>query len=89
MAAPQITMYASGWCPYCTRARSLLKRKGLRWTEFDVEAETGRRAEMIARSGQRTVPQIFIGDQHVGGSDELSELDERGALDSLLDGAST
>ncbi len=80
-------MYATGWCPYCSRARALLERKGASWTEIDVEAEPERRAEMIARSGRRTVPQIFIGDRPVGGSDELHELDEKGELDALLHGS--
>ncbi len=82
--APEITMYATGWCPYCARARALLERKGLAWTEIDVEAEPARRAEMIARSGRRTVPQIFIDDRPVGGSDDLHELDRTGELDALL-----
>ncbi len=82
--APEITMYATGWCPYCARARALLERKGLAWTEIDVEAEPARRAEMIARSGRRTVPKIFIDDRPVGGSDDLHELDRTGELDALL-----
>lgn len=86
MANPPITMYTSGWCPYCARARALLERKGLRWTEIDIEAEPGRRAEMVARSGRRTVPQIFLGELHVGGSDELREFDDNGAFDALLTG---
>jgi glutaredoxin 3 len=77
-------MYATGWCPYCARARSLLERKGVAWTEFDVEAEPARRAEMIERSGRRTVPQIFIGGRPVGGCDDLYELDGSGELDALL-----
>jgi len=81
---PAVTMYATGWCPYCARARALLERKGIRWTEIDLEAEPERRAEMIERSGGRTVPQIFIGDRHVGGSDELYALDRAGELDVLL-----
>jgi glutaredoxin 3 len=81
---PAVTMYATGWCPYCARARALLERKGVEWTEIDVEAEPARRAEMIARSGQRTVPQVFIGNHHVGGSDELYALDRAGELDTLL-----
>ncbi len=84
MAGPTVTMYATGWCPYCARARALLERKGATWTEIDVEAEPGRRAEMQARSGRRTVPQIWIGDTHVGGCDDLHELEARGALDALL-----
>ncbi len=84
MTIPPITMYATGWCPYCARARALLERKGVAWTEVDVEAEPERRAEMITRSGRRTVPQIFIGDRPVGGSDDLYELDRKGELDPLL-----
>ena len=84
MATPPVTMYATGWCPYCSRARSLLERKGVTWTEVDVEAEPARRAEMISRSGRRTVPQIWIGETHVGGSDDLHELERRGELDRLL-----
>jgi glutaredoxin 3 len=86
LSTPPITMYATGWCPYCSRARALLERKGVSWTEIDVEAEPERRAEMIRRSGRRTVPQIFIGDRPVGGSDELHELDAKGELETLLRG---
>jgi glutaredoxin 3 len=84
VVSPAITMYTTGWCPYCARARALLERKGVRWAEIDVESEPERRAEMIARSGRRTVPQIFIDDRPIGGSDELHELDHRGELDALL-----
>ncbi|MCZ8130964.1 MAG: glutaredoxin 3 [Steroidobacteraceae bacterium] len=77
-------MYATGWCPYCARARALLDRRGIAWTEIDVESEPAKRAEMIARSGRRTVPQIWIGETHVGGSDDLHELERRGELDRLL-----
>ncbi len=86
MAAPTIEMYATSWCGYCERARQLLQRKGAGYTEISVEGDSARRAEMIERSGRRTVPQIFIGTQHIGGSDELAELDQRGALDALLAG---
>ena len=84
MTPPPITMYTTGWCPYCARARALLERKGATWTEIDLEAEPARRAEMIARSGRRTVPQIFIGERPIGGSDEMYELDRSGGLDALL-----
>ena len=84
MNVASITLYSTGWCPYCDRVRSLLKAKGASWTEFDVEAEPARRNEMIERSGRRTVPQIFIGARHIGGSDELHELEQRGDLDALL-----
>lgn len=75
-------MYATAWCPYCARARNLLTRKGVEFQEIDVDS-TGRE-EMIRRSGRRTVPQIFIGATHVGGSDDLAELEAAGKLDSLL-----
>ena len=84
MAAPTVTMYTGGYCGYCERARSLLKAKGVEWQEFDIEADADRRAEMMARSGRRSVPQIFIGDTHVGGSEELKALDRAGRLDALL-----
>ncbi len=82
MTAPKVVMYATGWCPYCARARQLLAGKGVAFEEIDVEA-TGRE-EMIRRSGRRTVPQVFIGDTHVGGSDDLHALDAAGKLDTLL-----
>jgi glutaredoxin 3 len=77
-------MYTTGWCPFCDHARSLLERRGVAWTEIDIEAEPARRAEMIERSGRRSVPQIFIGTRHVGGSDELRALERAGELDALL-----
>ena len=85
MAVPQVTMYTTGWCPYCFRARALLERKGITWSEIDLDAEPGRRDEMEARSGRRSVPQIFIGERHVGGADELAELERRGELEQLLE----
>ncbi len=84
MAAPTVTMYTGSFCPYCDRARALLDKKGIAFTEIDVEADAAHRTEMMTRSGRRTIPQIFIGDRHVGGSDELRELDRSGALDALL-----
>jgi len=77
-------MYATSWCPYCSRARALLSRKQVPFEEIDIESAPGRREEMMTRSGRRTVPQIFIGDAHVGGSDDLHELEARGGLDPLL-----
>ena len=78
-----ITMYATGWCPYCARARALLEHKGATWTELDTD-DAKTRTEMIARTGRRTVPQIYIGDRHVGGCDDLYALDAAGELDPLL-----
>lgn len=80
-------MYCTGWCPYCQRARALFAKKGLEFTEIDVEEDGKLREEMIARSGRRTVPQIFIGDEHVGGCDDLFALDGSGGLDRLIQGA--
>jgi glutaredoxin 3 len=87
MAAPTIEMYTTNWCGYCERARQLLRSKGAGFREISVEGQPELRAEMIERSGRRTVPQIFIGTRHVGGSDELAELDQAGALDALLAGS--
>ena len=80
----QIVMYVKSYCPFCTAADKLLRSKGVEWTQIDIGAEPARRDEMIERSGQRTVPQIFIGDQHVGGFDDLDALDQEGALDRML-----
>ena len=79
-------MYTTNWCPYCERARKLLNAKQVPFEEIDVEGAPERRAEMIERSGRRTVPQIFIGAMHVGGSDELIALEAAGKLDALLAG---
>jgi len=82
----KIVMYATAVCPYCIRAEQLLKRKGVTAIEkIRVDLDPARRDEMLAKSnGQRTVPQIFIDDLHVGGCDDLHELDRQGKLDPLL-----
>jgi len=77
-------MYVTDWCPYCMRARSLLAAKGVVAEEIDVDAVPGAREEMRARSGRDTVPQIFIGERPVGGSDDLQALDAAGSLDAML-----
>jgi glutaredoxin 3 len=77
-------MYVADWCPYCERARSLLAEKGVAVEEIDVEWVPGAREEMRTRSGRDTVPQIFIGQSHLGGSDDLQALDADGRLDILL-----
>jgi len=79
-----VVMYATGWCPYCERARQLLQRKRVEFTEIDIDKDPALREEMMQRSGRRTVPQIFVGDVHVGGCDDLHELEARGGLDPLL-----
>lgn len=87
MSRPAVTIYLSDWCPYCGRAKDLLGRKNVVFNEINVEDDAKLREEMIARSNRRTVPQIFIGDTHVGGCDDLFELDRSGKLDQLLQGA--
>ncbi|HEY6483794.1 MAG TPA: glutaredoxin 3 [Steroidobacteraceae bacterium] len=84
MTSPKITVYATSWCSYCTRACALLEHKGVTYELIDVEERPQARAEMLARSGRYTVPQIFIGETHVGGSDDLYALDAAGGLDPLL-----
>jgi glutaredoxin 3 len=84
---PAVTVYVSDWCPYCQRAKGLLAQKNVVFSEINVEDEPKLREEMIARSNRRTVPQIFIGDKHVGGCDDLFELDRSGELDRLIQGA--
>jgi glutaredoxin 3 len=86
MTLPDITVYVSNWCPYCQRAKQLLTRKGLAFSEINVEDEAKFREEMIARSGRRTVPQIFFGERHIGGCDDLFALDRSGELDRLSQG---
>jgi glutaredoxin 3 len=79
-----VTLYTTGWCPFCMRAKALLQRKGIAYTEIDIESRRELRQEMIERSGRRSVPQVFIGDHHVGGADDLAALDASGELDRLL-----
>lgn len=77
-------MYSADWCGYCARARRLLDAKGVAYEEIDVDVTEGATAEMRAKSGRTTIPQIFINDQHIGGSDELAALEADGRLDALL-----
>ena len=84
MADERVIVYSQPFCGYCSAAKRLLNEKGAAFTEIDVMAEPGRRDEMIARSGRRTVPQIFIDGRHIGGYDDLSALDRAGELDGLL-----
>lgn len=86
MSRPQILIYVTGWCPHCQRARGLLSKKGVAFDEIDVEDDAKLREEMMARSGRRTVPQVFIGERHVGGCDDLLALDASGELDRLIQG---
>jgi glutaredoxin 3 len=87
MTAP-VTMYATAVCPYCVAAERLLRSKGVAAIDkIRVDADPARRAEMMERTGRRTVPQIFVGGHHVGGFDDLAALDHAGKLDALLQGA--
>jgi len=80
-----VLMYCTGSCPYCHSAERLLEKKGVRDIErIRVDLEPGRRAEMMQRSGRRTVPQIWIGERHIGGCDDLYDLERQGGLDPLL-----
>jgi glutaredoxin 3 len=82
-----VKMYSTGMCPYCTMAERLLTAKGVTAIEkVRVDLEPEKRAEMMERTGRRTVPQIYIGDTHVGGFDDLAALDHAGKLDALLRG---
>ena len=84
----KVTIYTRAFCPYCSRAVSLLEKKGAEFTEIDAGMDPDKRAEMIQRSnGGRTYPQIFIGEQHIGGCDEMMAMDRAGKLDPLLAGA--
>jgi glutaredoxin 3 len=82
---PLVEIYTTRYCPYCNAAKALLKRKGVNYNEVDVSRDWKRRDEMIQRAnGRMTVPQIFVGTVHVGGSDELHALERAGKLDPLL-----
>jgi glutaredoxin 3 len=83
---PKVVMYATAWCPFCQMAERLLVEKGVQFETIRIDLEPQRRIEMIERTQRRTVPQIYVGDHHVGGYDELSELDREGRLDPLLRG---
>ena len=84
---PPVEIYTTRYCPYCIQAKALLKRKGVDFDEIDVGQDWERRSEMVERAhGRMTVPQIFIGATHVGGCDDLYDLDHEGKLDPLLNG---
>ena len=80
-----ITMYSTRFCPYCVRARFLLDSKNVSYTDIGVDARPDLRREMMNKSGRRTVPQIWIGERHVGGYDDLARLEQQGKLDEFLE----
>ena len=84
MSNPDVLVYCAPFCPYCTWARQLLDSKGVEYTLINVNEDEAIRQEMEERSQRNTVPQIFIGDHHVGGYDDLSALEQQGELDRLL-----
>jgi glutaredoxin 3 len=84
---PKVLMYCTAACPFCQAAERLLARKGVAIDRIRVDLEPARRAEMMQRSGRRTVPQIWIGARHVGGCDDLYDLERQGGLEPLLKAA--
>jgi glutaredoxin 3 len=81
---PKVLMYCTAACPFCQAAERLLVEKGVKIDKVRVDLEPARRAEMQQKSGRRTVPQIWIGERHIGGCDDLYDLDRQGGLDPLL-----
>ena len=84
---PKIEIYTWSRCPFCIRAKSLLDRKGVEYTEYCIDGDEVARSEMAERAGRRSLPQIFVDDHHIGGSDDIHALDRKGELDSLLKAA--
>ena len=81
----KVEVYSGDFCPYCVRAKALLEKKGVSYSEYNVQRDADRRVEMLQRSnGGRTIPQVFIGGRHVGGCDDLYALERRGELDAWL-----
>ncbi|EED32160.1 glutaredoxin 3 [gamma proteobacterium NOR5-3] len=83
----EVTLYSTRFCPYCVAAKRLLDAKGVKYVDIPVDGDPQLRQEMSKRAGQRTVPQIWIGDEHVGGYTDLAALEQRGLLDGLLSAA--
>ncbi len=86
MSAPKITVYTTSYCPYCTRAKQLLARKGVAFEEIDAEHDDQLRAWLVEKTGQQTVPQIFAGERSLGGFSDIDALDRQGKLDPILRG---
>jgi glutaredoxin 3 len=87
MSAPEVTIYSTAICPYCVAAKNFLKSRGVGWNEVRIDIDPAERARMIARARRTSVPQIFIGDTHVGGYDDMMALHRAGKLEPLLAGA--
>jgi glutaredoxin 3 len=86
MALPKVTVYTTTYCPYCVRAKALLKRKGIAFEEIPVDGQEAMRAWLVEKTGQLTVPQIFAGDRSLGGFSDLDALEREGKLDPILRG---
>lgn len=86
MSKPEVLMYTGNRCAYCNAAKKMLDSKGAEYTEINISEDSAMADEMIARTKRQTVPQIFIGDTHVGGFDDMAELNAEGKLDELLQG---
>jgi glutaredoxin 3 len=85
---PAVTIYTKPFCPYCGRALALLREKGVEFTEIEAAFDPAKKQEMVQRAnGRMTFPQIFIGDRHIGGCDDMMDLEDRGELDRLLQAA--
>ena len=84
MPVVPVTVYTSSFCGYCVRVLDLLQRRGIEFTEISVEDSPGIRDELVARSGRRTLPQIYVGERYLGGAEELAAMDRSGELDRLL-----
>lgn len=86
VASPQITIYSTQVCPYCVMAKNFLKSKGREWVEVRVDTDPAQREKMVALAKRTSVPQIFVGDVHVGGYDDMMALHRAGKLEPLLEG---
>ena len=84
MAAPGVTVYTTGFCGHCMRVKALLERRGIEYTEVDVDDHPGLREELLARSGRRTLPQVYAGERFVGDAAEIIALDQAGGLMKLI-----
>lgn len=89
LSVPKVVLYTSGFCPYCVQARRLLEAKGVAYDELYIDQDPALREQMESKSRRRSVPQIFIGDYHVGGFEDMRQLDKSGQLDVLLQGSHT
>jgi len=87
VSTPEVTLYTTRWCPFCVRAKALLNRKGVNFNEIAVDGDHRLRQEMAERAGRTSVPQIWIGETHIGGCDELHALERQGRLDPMLKGS--